>query len=80
MSKLKKGLLYAVGLALTACSSTKLTDSWQAPTLHRAQMDNVLVVAITANMTNRILFERGFVEALKNRGIKATASVDVIGT
>lgn len=80
MSKLKKVFLYAVVVALAACSSTKLTDSWQAPTLHRAQMDNVLVVAITTNMTNRILFERGFVEALKNRGINATASVDVIGT
>lgn len=67
-------------VTLSACSSTKLTDSWQAPTLHRAQMGNVLVVAVTANMTNRILFERGFVEALQGRGINATASVDVIGT
>jgi hypothetical protein len=67
-------------VVLSACSSTKLTDSWQAPTLHRADMDNVLVVAITTNMTNRILFERGFVEALKQRGINATASIDAIGT
>ncbi len=67
-------------VVLSACSSTKLTDSWQAPTLHRNDMGNVLVVAVTPNMTNRILFERGFVEALKGRGVNATASVDVIGT
>ena len=30
-------------------------------------------------MTNRILFERGFVDALKEKGINATASYDVLG-
>ena len=65
---------------LAACSSTKITDSWQAPTLHRSQMDDVLVVAMTANATNRVLFERGFVDALKNNGLRATASFDVIGS
>jgi len=67
-------------LVLAACSSTKITDSWQAPTLHRSQMDDVLVVAMTANATNRVLFERGFVDALKNNGLRATASFDVIGS
>lgn len=80
MPNLNALLIAACLVVLSACSSTKLTDSWQAPTLHRAEMGNVLVVAIAANMTNRILFERGFVEALKARGINATASIDVIGT
>ncbi len=66
-------------LTLSACSATKLTDSWQAPTLHRNEMNNVLVVAMTDNITNRILFERGFVDALKANGITATASYDAIG-
>jgi hypothetical protein len=65
--------------SLSSCSSTSLTDSWQAPTLHRDAMDNVLVVGMTANTTNRILFERGFVQALTDKGIQATASYDVIG-
>lgn len=74
-------LLFAVCVVvLAACASTKLTDSWQAPTLHRAEMGKVMVVAVTPNMTNRILFERGFVEALKGRSVDATASVDLIGT
>jgi len=64
---------------LSSCSSTSLTDSWQAPTLHRDAMNNVLVVGMTANTTNRILFERGFVQALTDKGIQATASYDVIG-
>jgi hypothetical protein len=41
-------------------------------------MNDVLVVAVTSNMTNRILFERGFVDALKAKGINATASYDVL--
>jgi hypothetical protein len=72
---------FAVGVlaVLSGCSTTKLTDSWQAPTLHRSSMDNVLVVAVSANAPNRILFERGFVKALQKKGIRATASYDVLG-
>ena len=65
--------------ALAACTATKLTDYWQAPTLKRQSMDNVLVVAMAANTTNRILFEEGFVQALRDKGIEATASFKVIG-
>ncbi|HTL00445.1 MAG TPA: hypothetical protein VL379_20570 [Pseudomonadales bacterium] len=69
-------LLWLLGLC--ACSATSLTDSWQAPSLHRQAMNDVLVVAVTQNMTNRILFERGFADALKAKGITATASYDVL--
>jgi len=43
-------------------------------------MNDVLVVAMTEDMTNRILFERGFVSELSSKGIRATASFDVIGS
>ena len=66
-------------VALSGCSTTKLTDSWQAPGFHRKSMDKVLVVAMTANPTNRILFEEGFRKALQSKGIQATASHSVIG-
>jgi hypothetical protein len=66
-------------IALCGCSATSLTDSWQAPALHRDAMNDVLVIAVTSNMTNRILFERGFVDALKAKGIRATASYEVLG-
>ncbi len=66
-------------VALSGCSTTKLTDSWQAPGFQRKSMDSVLVVAMTANSTHRILFEEGFRKALLNRGIQATASHTAIG-
>ena len=66
-------------VALTGCSTTKLTDSWQAPGFQRKSMDKVLVVAMTANPTSRILFEEGFRKALQSKGIQATASHTAIG-
>jgi hypothetical protein len=68
-----------LGTLLSACSTTSLKDSWQSPAFHRDAMKDVLVVAVSSNVTNRILFERGFVGALQAKGIKATASYDVIG-
>lgn len=65
--------------ALSGCMTTSLTDAWQSPALHRGLMQNVLVVGVTPNVTNRLLFERGFVEALQSKGIRSTASYDVIG-
>lgn len=73
---------FLCGLLLTtlsSCGVTALTSSWQEPGFHRNQMDDVLVVAMTEDMTNRILFERGFVSELSAKGIRATASFDVIG-
>lgn len=67
-------------LALTGCGYTSLTDAWQSPGFQRSQLDNVLVVAVTPNKTNRILFENGFKEALGKDGIKTTASYTVIGS
>lgn len=66
-------------LLLSSCSATKVTDTWQAPALQRGQLDNVLVVGLLTNGTNRILFESGFVQAMQDNGIKAIASHDVIG-
>lgn len=65
--------------ALSGCSTTSLTDSWQAPGFQRKSMDKVLVVAMTGNMTYRILFEEGFGKALRDEGIQATTSHSVIG-
>jgi len=74
-----RGLFILLPCLLGGCSTTSLQDAWQAPSFHRKAMDDVLVVAVSANVTNRILFERGFVEALQAKGIKATASYDVLG-
>lgn len=77
---LYRSLLGSLLLLITSCGTTSLTDAWQEPGFQRRDMDSVLVVGMTGNKTNRILFERGFVRALSAKGIKATASHDVIGT
>jgi hypothetical protein len=72
--------LWALALLMLAgCTTTNLTDSWQAPGFQRKSMDNVLVVAVTTNSTNRILFEEGFINALRSNGVHATASHSAIG-
>ena len=63
-------------LGLCACSATSLTDSWQAPSLHRQAMNDVLVVAATSNMTNRILFERGIASTRLGTLTLAAGSID----
>ncbi len=68
------------GLLLGGCGTTKLTDSWQSPKFQSKQLSDVLVVGVTPNKTNRILFEKSFASALQNKGIKATVSYDVIGS
>jgi len=72
-------ILPLVLLSLAGCSTTSLTDSWQSPELHKQDMSNVLVVAMSPSITNRILFERGFVKALQDKGIRATASYEALG-
>ena len=72
--------LFAVVLVLLCgCGAITVTDAWQSSGFKRKAMDKVLVVAVTANKTNRILFEKGFSSELADKGIQATASYDVIG-
>jgi hypothetical protein len=80
MTTLFRSLACGLLLTLTGCGSTHLTDAWQSPKFQGKQLDNVLVVGVTPNKTKRILFERGFVSALSEKGIKSTASIDVIGS
>lgn len=72
-------VLILLFMALASCGAITVTDAWQAPGFKRKAMDKVLVVAVTENKTNRILFEKGFSSELAKKGIQATASYDVIG-
>ena len=65
-------------LLLTSCGTTDVTESWQSPKFQSKQLSDVLVVAVTPNKTNRILFEKSFSGALHDKGINVTASYDVI--
>lgn len=75
-----RSLLCSLLLLLASCGTTTLTDAWQEPAFHRRDMQSVLVVAVTSNKTNRLLFEQGFVNALRSEGIQAVASHTVIGS
>jgi hypothetical protein len=80
ITKKSFALLCAMLMALVAgCGVTSLSSSWKAPDFQSQKMNDVLVVAMTEDMTNRILFERGFVGELTAKGIRATASYDVLG-
>jgi hypothetical protein len=80
ITTLTRLLVCSLLLLLAGCGTTTLTDAWQAPAFHRGNMENVMVVGMTNNKTNRILFERGFVNALTAKGINASASYEVIGS
>ena len=71
--------LVAMIVLLAGCTATTLTDTWQASEFQRRDFDNVLVVGVTPNITNRVLFETGFADALEQKGIHAIRSYEVIG-
>jgi hypothetical protein len=61
-------------LVLMSCGGVKVVDAWRAPDVGNAKEGHFLIVARTANETNRIAFEREIADALIARGIKATPS------
>lgn len=67
-----------VVLIFSGCGNTRMKDHWQSEDFSKTQLDKVLVVAVTSNQTNRILFEEGLVQTLKNDGITAYASHNAI--
>lgn len=63
---------------LLGCGSTKMKDTWQADGFSKAQLDKVLVVAVTSNQPNRMLFEDGLTQTLRKDGITAYTSYSVL--
>ncbi len=72
------GALVALVLLATACSSTKVARVEHTP-LGRTKLNKWVVVAVAANETNRMRFERVFARKLRGRGNDATAGVDLFG-
>lgn len=56
------------------CTSSKLINVWKDQTYKRGSMKNVLVLAINNNKNKRRIWENSYVEALREKGIKATPS------
>ena len=59
---------------MSGCSSTKMRDVWQDEKFARDDIKDMLVVGFTANITNRMVFEREFVYQLEKRGVQASTS------
>lgn len=80
MHSLKQIFIFSIFCAsiwsLASCGGTKLTSVWK-DTTYEGTIDKLMVVAITENTRNRLIFERQFVEEFKKIGIEAIASVDV---
>jgi hypothetical protein len=69
------GLL--VSFVLAGCSTTRLTSSWSDP-LNKKTYNNILVIGIAKTKLNRRAYEASFVANLRDLGIKAQASYELI--
>jgi hypothetical protein len=58
---------------LTGCSSSKLMDVWKDPQYH-GTFDNMFVIAVKKDPSQRRIWEDGFVSALEKHGVTATPS------
>jgi len=73
-------LLLLLGLigTLAACSSTKLTESWDSDEFSGPPAQKLLVVGMIKDAVTRRFFEQHFVAEAKNRGVDAIASYEFI--
>lgn len=67
-------------LLFSACSTTKVLNSWKSDNVSDVRDNHMLVIARTNNKSARIAFENEIVKELTKRGIKATASFEKIPT
>jgi hypothetical protein len=66
------------GAFIIACAGTKLTHTWVDETYQGKPVSDILVIGITYKEENRRSFENKFVTQLKDIGIEAVSSADVI--
>lgn len=74
-----KALTLSTALLLSACSTTKLVDHWQAEGFSRNDLNNVLVIAVTGNETSRFLFESEVERIMSKDQVKVTKSLTAMG-
>ena len=73
-------LFLVLGLfaTLSACSSTKLTESWDSQEYSGPPAQKVLVVGMIKDAVTRRFFETHFVAQAKSKGVDAIASYEYI--
>ena len=67
-----------MALALASCAAAKPIGEWRNSS-YDGSVDHILVIGVTARSERRQSFESQFVEALKARGVEATASYRALG-
>ena len=75
-------LLTLVGIALgvlTSCGGTNLSYVWKEPRYGGGYLTSVMVVGVSKEVDRRRVFEEVFVREFEKRGIKAVASMKVLG-
>ena len=74
MPPFKKLLVISlVGIFVTACSGTKVSDSWSSQE-YKGKIRNVYIIGIAKNDLNRMMFENNFIRRLTEEGVKSTPS------
>jgi hypothetical protein len=77
-SVIKVALSVIALLALAACASTSLTNSWSSPDYKGPALKKLLVVGVSNQPAMRRTFEDEFVKELKAVGVDAVASYNFI--
>jgi hypothetical protein len=67
-------------LLMIACAPTKFASVWKNDSYTGGLLKSVLVVGVSANLKNRVMFEDVFTEKFKEKGIAAVPSYTVILT
>jgi hypothetical protein len=82
MKRFTGSLFTLVGIALgvlNSCGGTDLTYVWKDPQYGGGYLRSVLVVGVSEEVARRRVFEEVFVREFEKRGIKAVASIKVLG-
>lgn len=67
-------LVFVSMLFLSGCESSRITSVWNDPEYKAGPLKDVLVLSVLKNKTQRRLWEDAFVQALEQKGMKATPS------
>lgn len=65
-------------MILTACSTTKLSGTWQDESLSGKKFQKLLIIGVAKQQNIRELFENEFVRQLKDHGLDAIPSYTLI--
>ncbi|MFC1829885.1 hypothetical protein ACFL0O_09755 [Thermodesulfobacteriota bacterium] len=63
---------------VSACATTKLTETWKDKSYTGGSLKSVMVLGVTQNPKTRRMFEDAFSNQFKSRGVEAIASLDAI--